>query len=488
MFDRRWLCLPLTCLAVATACAGDEPDESIASTTATLVVDSSDGVVASTSGTVASTDSVVASTVNTDADTSVPEDGVELPDTPAGRQLRWVLDEALDAPDSAYPDHFSPEFLAQIPVADLRAAIADSGITAVAEIVTSTATELFVIVNSADGELVLSITVETDQPHLITGLLAQPAELPDPPDTWEDIDAAIADAAPRFTYLAAEVDDLDALTTIRSAGPSESVPLGSAFKLYVLGALVQAIEVGEITWDDELTITDELKSLPSGELQDRPDGATVTVREAAEKMIQISDNTATDLLIDRLGRDAVEAMLTPMGMSAESQQRTLPFLTTRELFTLKWGLERSELDAYIAADLAGRRQILAGIGDQLPTLADFDADVPVAIDDVEWFATAPEMAAAHLWLDAYSEQPGFEPLAGILGSNPGVPLDPGVWSQASFKGGSEPGLVFLGWLLHRDDGRRFVVVVSASNLDGTVDELAVGSAAQGIIELIATEP
>jgi hypothetical protein len=361
----------------------------------------------------------------------------------------------------------------------------------VVEIVTSAATELFVIVTSADGKLVLSITVEADQPHLITGLLAQPAELPDPPDTWENIDAAIANAAPRFTYLAAEVDgvdDLGALTTIRSAGPSDSVPLGSAFKLYVLGALVHAIESGEIGWDDELTITDELKSLPSGELQDRPAGETVSVREAAEKMIQISDNAATDLLIDRLGRDAVEAVLTPMGMSAESQQRTLPFLTTREVFTLKWGIDRSELDAYVAADRAGRRQILAGLGDQLPTVADFDPDVPVAIDDVEWFATAPEIAAAHLWLGPYSERPGFEPLAGILGTNPGVPLDPSVWSQASFKGGSEPGVVFLGWLLHRADGRRFVVVVSASNPSDTVDELAVVSAAQGIIELIATEP
>ena len=121
-------------------------------------------------------------------------------------------------------------------------------------------------------------------------------------------------------------------------------------------------------------------------------------------------------------------------------------------------------------------------------MAEVDPDTPVAIDDVEWFATAPEIAAAHLWLDAYSERPGFEPLAGILGTNPGVPLDPSVWSQASFKGGSEPGVVFLGWLLHRDDGRRFVVVVSAGNPNGTVDEFTVASAAQGIIELLATEP
>ena len=62
-----------------------------------------------------------------------------------------------------------------------------------------------------------------------------------------------------------------------------------------------------------------------------------------------------------------------------------------------------------------------------------------------------------------------------------------MWSGFAFKGGSEPGLVFLGWLLHRD-GRRFVVVVAASNPDGTVDESQVAAVAQGIIEQVALEP
>lgn len=484
---RGWGYLSCACLVVVAACGGNEPN---ASNTSASTASSSTSIAPSTTVDVVVTSpgSVVAFPTDTESVGSSSDGAVELPDTPAGQQLRWVLEEALDAPDDAYPEHFSSEFLSQVPAADLRAAIAEAGIGAVTEIVTSSESELVVLASSTVGQLAVSIAVEANPPHLITGLLAQPAQLPDAPTDWEAIDAAIVAAAPRFTYLAAEVDELGVSTTIRSAGSPESVALGSSFKLYVLGALVQAIESGEIAWDDELTITDELKSLPSGELQDRPVGETVTVREAAEKMIQISDNTATDLLINRLGRAAVEANLAPMGMSSESQQRTLPFLTTRELFTLKWGVDRSELDSYVAADVDQRREILAGLGDQLPSLADFDADVPVAIDDVEWFATPSEVAAAHVWLDAYRDRPGFEPLATILGSNPGVALDPDVWSQFAFKGGSEPGLIFLGWLLHRDDGRRFVVVVAASNPDGTIGESQVASIAQGIIEQVAIEP
>jgi len=45
------------------------------------------------------------------------------------------------------------------------------------------------------------------------------------------------------------------------------LPLASVFKLYVLGALVQAAGNGEITWDDPVQIRAELDSL--GDLQRR---------------------------------------------------------------------------------------------------------------------------------------------------------------------------------------------------------------------------
>ena len=49
-------------------------------------------------------------------------------------------------------------------------------------------------------------------------------------------------------------------------------------------------------------------------------------------MISISDNTAADMLIARLGRTAVEDALKTSGMADPSRDR--PFLTSRESFTL----------------------------------------------------------------------------------------------------------------------------------------------------------
>src|SRR5690606_27330832 len=102
----------------------------------------------------------------------------------------------------------------------------------------------------------------------------------------------------------------EAMLDIDSA---DAAPTASVFKMYVLYAVAQAIEAGTLTWSEQLEITDDVRSLPSGELQNEPAGTLVTVREAAEKMIAISDNTATDMLIKRLGREQVEAAVAAAG-------------------------------------------------------------------------------------------------------------------------------------------------------------------------------
>ena len=398
-----------------------------------------------------------------------------------------MVEKALTATDSDYETHFSKQFLIQVPATQLRQATKQILPITIEEIVTTTEDSLVVLATGTQ-KFVVSITVDPAEPHLITGLRADPAEQPAAPTTWDGVDALLAASAPAISYLVSEVNADGSLTTIKQAGATTAVPLGSSFKLYVLGALVNAIETGKASWDEELTIKDELKSLPSGELQDRPDGSKVTVREAAEKMIQISDNTATDLLINRLGIDKVEAMLATMGMSQTSQQKLLPFMTTRQLFTLKWGIDPAQFAAYKSADLPARREILKTLPSALPSAAAFDPTVPVAIYDVEWFATLEEISSAHHWLDAYRSKPGFEPLNAVLGTNPGVALDPAVWSSFAFKGGSEPGVLFLGWLLHRKDDRTFFVAVSATNPSGAVEDVGPALAAQGIIELVAKIP
>lgn len=75
----------------------------------------------------------------------------------------------------------------------------------------------------------------------------------------------------------------------------------SIIKLPVLVSFLAACDHGVIKLDDKLTISQELVTGGSGHLQWRPIGSKVTAREAAELMIVVSDNTATNLLINALG-------------------------------------------------------------------------------------------------------------------------------------------------------------------------------------------
>ncbi len=64
--------------------------------------------------------------------------------------------------------------------------------------------------------------------------------------------------------------------------------------------------------------------MPTGVLQNLPDGTPVNLELLAQLMIQISDNTATDSLIEVLKKPRIEAL----------SPRNIPILTTRELFQL----------------------------------------------------------------------------------------------------------------------------------------------------------
>jgi beta-lactamase class A len=84
----------------------------------------------------------------------------------------------------------------------------------------------------------------------------------------------------------------------------EQFAAASIIKLPVLVSLLAAIDSGELTMNKRLVITRELIAGGSGHLQWRRPGTKVTVSEAAQLMIIVSDNTATNLLIDALGGKA----------------------------------------------------------------------------------------------------------------------------------------------------------------------------------------
>jgi len=82
---------------------------------------------------------------------------------------------------------------------------------------------------------------------------------------------------------------------------SSSFAAASTIKVPILIAFFQDVDAGKIRLDELLTLKPEMIADGSGELQYKTPGSQYSALEVATKMIEISDNTATNMLIGRLG-------------------------------------------------------------------------------------------------------------------------------------------------------------------------------------------
>jgi hypothetical protein len=405
---------------------------------------------------------------------------VDVPDTPPGRQIAWLVDASRRLPigEAEAREHLSAGLLAQLPLAEFNAGLAalagSTGLT-VQRYREPTAQAGQVIAASDIGPWLIGIRVD---PAGLIGSIAVFTR-PPAPTSWTEIDQRLQALAPQVSLLVARLDvGAGQCRPVHAVAAADAHPLGSAFKLYVLGTLAREVAAGRAGWDEPLPIREEWKSLPSGEFQDLPAGTVLPLRSYAENMIAISDNTATDHLINRLGRRRVEAQQVRFGI--RDPLRNTPFLTTRELFQMKLIDYPRFTDEYAAQPSpAARRSYLANVVDQLPlpSLADAQAFTePRAIDTVEWFASPRDICRAFAGLDRQAARPDGGPVAQALSRNDGgLWLDP-VWTTTWFKGGSEPGVITINYLA-RTGGATFVASVMLTDPTSLIDEItAVGEA------------
>jgi beta-lactamase class A len=323
---------------------------------------------------------------------------------------------------------------------------------------------------------------------MIADLDVSPAITGPVPATWADVDAALRSVAPQVQLLVADVTD-GTCRPVHGIDPDTPAPFGSVLKIYVLHALGEAVAAGKVRWDQPLTITAPLKSLPSGVLQFEPDGTQVTVLDAATEMISVSDNTATDMLIDLVGRPAVEAALTTAGMADPSPDR--PFLTTRETFILTLEQRPELARRYLAADEAGRRALLADTVDRLPLPDPAEMRNLSPTGDsagLGWFASAGDICRAYTALAALARRPGLAPIDQALSLDDDIlELDPSRWATTWRKGGVGPGALAMTYRATTRTGQSYVVAVVAEDpsLDGSSAGPTIMSAMKGAFDLAA---
>ncbi len=108
-----------------------------------------------------------------------------------------------------------------------------------------------------------------------------------------------------------------------SVNPDTVFAIGSSIKIPILMTLYRAAGEGRLSLDAPVTVRPEDKTPGSGVLQHLDDPVTLTVRDLANLMILLSDNTATNLCIDLAGMDDVNSLLDAAGFTHTRLRRKM---------------------------------------------------------------------------------------------------------------------------------------------------------------------
>jgi beta-lactamase class A len=111
-------------------------------------------------------------------------------------------------------------------------------------------------------------------------------------------------------YLFAK--NLDAGVTYSFNG-DERVRTASTIKVAVMIEAFTRVSEGRAKWTDELVLTKAARYGGSGVLPELADGLRLTLRDCVNLMMVVSDNTATNMVLDYLTTDAVNSRMGTLG-------------------------------------------------------------------------------------------------------------------------------------------------------------------------------
>jgi beta-lactamase class A len=152
------------------------------------------------------------------------------------------------------------------------------------------------------------------------------------------------------------------------------MPAASTIKVPVMVEVFRQLEAGRFELDRRVTLLASDKDYGSGELCDASVGSTFTVDELLDKMIDISDNTATNMLIRLVGVGSINRTMYHLGLD----KTHLRGYVRTDNWAVRQALESSPADMVRLLTMMAKRELVDGWssnemisileGDQINTL------------------------------------------------------------------------------------------------------------------------
>jgi len=181
---------------------------------------------------------------------------------------------------------------------------------------------------------------------------------------WQKLEATVqeVDRSLNGVMGVAILDLTDGRTMLLHA--DEVFPQASSIKITVLAELYRQAQSGKLKLTDVYTV-DKADMVPDSDIMGglTPGVTRLALRDLATMMVAVSDNAATNVLIDRVGMENVNAMLSSMGLKNTRLRRKMMDInaakqgrenvsTPREMMTLLEAVYRGKIvNAELTKDL-----------------------------------------------------------------------------------------------------------------------------------------
>lgn len=236
------------------------------------------------------------------------------------------------------------------------------------------------------------------------------------------IDAAIRAAQ---GVVGVSIKHLETNVSLATNG-DEPFPMASTFKLPVLVELHAAAKAGALGWNEMVNVTPQDQHLGSGDLTPLydPPGVRLSMRNLANLMMMISDNSAADICLARAGAEKVTARMRSLGIEGirvdrscqelilDFQGRDTPKLKDLARDDLREALRRDARPQTIEARFAADDRIAADPRDTATPNA------MVALLEKIWRGQVIDRAASDAMLDLLKRcRTGENRIRGLLPSS-----------------------------------------------------------------------
>jgi beta-lactamase class A len=433
----------------------------------------------------------------------------QLTPGPASTQLTWLLSELAEGETTTVAEvnaRFDPAWLSQIDatatinfINSVRSSYPNARIT---DVISVTPTQITALIDSPGSPLPSGFLTFGTRFVGAQGINQFGVNSFGSVIYAEDTALTLAQAMDKFMtlstapgILAARINSNNQCVPIDARNSTALRATASIFKIWVLGGVGRAVQLGNLL-GSELIAMDGSKNVAGSVITVEPIGTQFSASQLATFMMGNSDNTATDMLLARVGRNVVNQIVTDFN---HAQPTALtPVLGLSEQFHLIYNFTNPETASYLTGTEAFQDNFLTTRIVPLGRFTggpNFQANLLTA---GTWQASPIDVCNAMAALRRFPNgSDAMREIDKAMSAQAALPLVRNEWDRVWYKGGNLASaannnhVLTHAWLLE-DNGRDpFVYVAMANSVAGGIDQtrlFQIQSINGRILQLLALLP